>query len=58
LIEVEPNNMSKVSEVLTKNNVYSETVGVVQENYFEISEELKIKTNELYKINDKWYNNY
>jgi len=58
LIEVEPINMSKVNEILNKNNVYNESVGVVQENYFEISEEFKIKTNELYEINNTWYNNY
>ena len=58
LIEVEPINMSKVNEILNKNNVYNESVGVVQENYFEISEEFKIKINELYKINNTWYNNY
>ena len=50
--------MGKVNEILNKNNVYNESVGVVQENYFEISEEFKIKTNELYEINNTWYNNY
>ena len=58
LIEVEPNNLSKISNILNKNNIFNETVGVIQKDYFEVKGELKIKINELYKVNNTWYNNY
>jgi hypothetical protein len=31
---------------------------VIQKDYFEIKGELKIKINELYKVNNTWYNKY
>jgi phosphoribosylformylglycinamidine synthase II len=58
LIEIEPQNFSKVKKIIDENNIFSETVGVVQKNYFEILGELKININDLYKLNNKWYNNY
>ena len=30
----------------------------VKKEFFEVDKELKIKTNELFKINNEWYNNY
>jgi phosphoribosylformylglycinamidine synthase II len=58
LIEIEPNNLNKVQNILNENNIFNEIVGKVQKDYFEVSGELKIKINELYKINNTWYNNY
>ena len=58
LIEVEPNNLSKISNILNKSNIFNETVGEIQKDYFEVKGELKIKINELYKVNNTWYNNY
>ena len=58
LIEVEANKLEKVKKVLVENSIFSEIVGVVQKDYFEVDGELKIKTNDLYKSNNKWYNNY
>jgi phosphoribosylformylglycinamidine synthase II len=58
LIEVEQNNLSKISNMLSENNIFNETVGVIQKDYFEIKGELKIKINELYKVNNTWYNKY
>jgi len=58
LVEIEPNNIKKVSNILNENNIFSEVVGVVQEDYFEVPGEIKIRTNELYKANNTWYNNY
>jgi len=58
LLEIEPQNLSKVKKIIDENNIFNETVAIVQKNYFEIFGELKIDINELYKINNKWYNNY
>ena len=58
LIEIEPNNLNQINEILTKNNIFNEAIGMVQKDYFEVTGELKIKTNELYNSNNTWYNNY
>ena len=58
LIEVEQNNLSKISNILNENNIFNETVGVIQKEYFEVKGELKIKINDLYKVNNTWYKNY
>ena len=58
LIEVEPNNLDKIKNILNENNIFNETIGIVQKDYFEVSGELKIKINELCNINNSWYNNY
>ena len=58
LLEIEPQNLPKVKKIIDENNIFNETVAIVQKDYFEIHDELKININELYKINNKWYNNY
>ena len=58
LIEIESNNLDKVKKILKENQIFNETVAVVQKDVFEVAEEFKINTNELYKINDKWFNDY
>ena len=58
LIEIEPNNLKRIKEILKENNVFSEIVGTVQKDYFEVTGELKIKTKDLYKNNNTWYNNF
>jgi phosphoribosylformylglycinamidine synthase II len=58
LVEVDPNNLNKINKILVENNIYSEVVATVQNDYFEVSGELKILKNELCKINKKWYSNY
>jgi phosphoribosylformylglycinamidine synthase len=58
LLEIEQKNLSKVMNILRENNIYSEKVATVQKENFEILNEFKINTNDLYKINNKWYNNY
>ena len=58
LIEIEPDNLDKIKKILNENNIFNEVIGKVQKDYFEVSGELKIKINELYKINNSWYNNY
>ena len=58
LLEIEPKNLEKVIKIIDANNIFNETVATVQKDYFEIIGELKIHINELYKVNNKWYNNY
>ena len=58
LIEVEASNLSKISKILNEGNIFSEVVGLVQKDYFEVPGEMKIKTNDLYKANNTWYKNY
>jgi phosphoribosylformylglycinamidine synthase len=58
LIEIESNNLDKVKKILKENQIFNETVAVVQKDVFEVAEEFKINTNELYKINNKWFNDY
>ena len=42
----------------SKNKVYYELIGVTQKKYFEIEGEMKTDINDLFKINNQWYNNY
>ena len=58
LIEVEPDNLKKVSKILEESNIFNEIVGIVQQDYFEVPGEIKISINDLYKANNSWYNNY
>ena len=57
LIEIELENLKNVNNILNENNIFNEIVGTVQKNYFEMSGEFKINTNDLYKTNNTWYNN-
>ena len=58
LIEIENNNIDKVKKILKQNQIFNETVAIVQNDFFEVSGEFKININDLYKINNKWYNSY
>ena len=58
IIEIESNNLVKTEKILKENNVYFENIGFTQKEFFEVDNELKIKTNELFKINNEWYNKF
>ena len=58
LVEISPDNLDKTSSFLNENNIFNEAIGMVQNDYFEVSGEFKIKSSELYKTNTTWYNNY
>ena len=58
LLEIDPKNLQNVTKILNENNIFNELIATVQKDYFEILDEFKISTNELYKTNNKWYNNY
>tara|TARA_B100001057_G_scaffold496128_1_gene596798 strand:+ start:621 stop:2801 length:2181 start_codon:yes stop_codon:yes gene_type:complete len=58
VIEINANDLSQVNKILNESNIYFENIGFTQKEYFEIDGELKISNKELFKINNKWYNNY
>ena len=58
LLEIETENLQKVKKILNGNNIFNESIAVVQKNYFEMAGEFKINIIDLYKANNKWYNNY
>ena len=58
IIEVDKPNISKVEKILKNNNIFYESIGSTQKDYFEIKNELRINIKDLYKINNQWYNNY
>ena len=58
LLEIEPENLQKVMKILNENNIFNEKIATVQKDNFEIIGELKININDLYKINNKWYNSF
>ena len=58
ILEIEEESYKKVENFLKSSNIYFERIGRTQKTYFEIENEMKIDTNDLSKINNKWYNNY
>ncbi len=58
VIEIDENNCSKAEKILKDNSIYYEMIGNTQKDYLEIDGELKISTKDLFKVNNKWYNNY
>ena len=58
LLEIDDKNLKKAESILKENNIFFESIGITQKDYFEINKEMKIDIKELYKINNQWYNNY
>ena len=58
LLEIEPKNYQKVVKNLNENNIFNEKIATVQKDKLEIIGELKLNIDDLYKINNTWYNNY
>ena len=58
VVEIESKNLNKIQKLLKDNNIFSDVVGKVQKEYFELSDEFKISIKELYNLNNKWYYNY
>ena len=50
--------VKKVEKKLKDNNIYYEYIGDTQKDYFEIEGKMKITIKDLFKANNKWYNNY
>ena len=58
LLEVDQNKLASVEKIISDNNVYYENIGFTQKNFFEVEGELKVGLNELFKINNQWYNEF
>ena len=58
VLEIESKYLIKVEKFLNESSIFYEKIGRTQKNYFEIEGEFKKDINDLFKINDKWYNNY
>ncbi len=58
IVEIDKEKTDKVEKILKSNNVFYEYIGLTQKDYFEIEQEMKISTKELYEINNKWYNKF
>ncbi len=58
IIEIDESNSNKIEKILQNNNIYYEFIGFTQKKYFEIEGEMKTDINDLFKINNQWYNNF
>ncbi len=58
VLEIDQKKLNSVEKILKMNNIYFEKIGFTQKKYFEIEGEMKVDTNDLFKINNQWYNNY
>ncbi len=58
VIEIDQKNLVEVEKFLKTNNIYYDNLGITQPKYFEIEGEMKLDINDLFKINEQWYNNY
>ena len=58
VLEIDNEKTLKVEKILQNNNIYYEKIGHTQKKYFEIDDELRVDINDLFKINNNWYNSY
>ena len=58
VLEIDPKNIIEVEKILKNGNIYFEKIGFTQKNFFEIEAEMKMGINELFEINNQWYNSY
>tara|TARA_B100000963_G_scaffold346449_1_gene351671 strand:- start:7963 stop:10143 length:2181 start_codon:yes stop_codon:yes gene_type:complete len=58
VLEIDQKKHKQVEKILNTNNIFYENIGITQEKYFEIEDEMKTNINDLFKINHKWYKNY
>ncbi len=58
IVGINNENLTKVEKILQKNDIYYELIGFTQKKYFEIEGLMKSDVNDLFKINNQWYNQY
>ena len=58
VLEIDKKNLISVEKILKNNDIFYENIGTTQVDNFEIEGEMKLSINDLYKINNQWYNNY
>tara|TARA_Y100000591_G_scaffold225041_1_gene196179 strand:+ start:1775 stop:3955 length:2181 start_codon:yes stop_codon:yes gene_type:complete len=58
IIEIDKRKLNQVEKILKISNIFFENIGETQKDYFEVEGEMKIGLNDLFKLNNQWYNNY
>ncbi len=58
ILEINKDDLNKVEKLLKASNIYYEMIGFTQRKYFEIDGIMKTDINDLFKINNQWYNKY
>jgi phosphoribosylformylglycinamidine synthase len=58
IIEVAENNLKKVTDILNKNAVHFDELGVVNENLLYINDRTKVTIDELKTSNKNWLTDY
>jgi len=58
LIEIEPNNLSKVKKILEDNSVHYDEIGIVTENEIIVDKEPILHIDELIESNKNWLEHY
>ena len=58
VLEIDKKNLISVEKTLKNNYIFYENIGITQKDYFEIEGEMRLSINDLYEINNQWYNNY
>ena len=58
VIEINSSNLDQIIKILEDDNIYFENIGKTQKEFFEVEGELKLNINDLFKINNTWYNKY
>ena len=58
VIEINSSNLDQIIQILEDDKIYFENIGKTQKEFFEVEGELKLNINDLFKINNTWYNKY
>ncbi len=58
VIEIKSSNLDQIIKILEDDKIYFENIGKTQKEFFEVEGELKLNINDLFKINNTWYNKY
>ena len=58
ILEVDSEKLKKTETILKKSNIFYEKIGKTQKKFFEIEGEMKTDVNDLFNINNQWYNNF
>ena len=58
VIEIDPNNFSKVQKILKDNSVHYDEIGIVTENEIIVDKEPIMNIDDLIKSNKNWLEDY
>ncbi len=58
IIEISKNDLKNVIEILNKNSVHYDELGILQKDYLSIDDKTKVSIDELISFNNNWLYNY